>query len=94
MTKIELLRAITAKLEGASQKDVAAVLEAYEEVVTETLTTNPSEKVPCGKFGSFKVKEVSERIGKIMIGERKGEEYCVPAHSEITFKMTKSAKQM
>ena len=94
MTKVELLKAISRKLEGATQKDIAAVLDVYDEVVVETLTSNPDEKVPCGKFGSFRVKNVPERVGKIMLGERKGEEYCVPAHSEITFKMAKSAKQM
>lgn len=46
------------------------------------------------KLGKFKVKDVPERTGKIMLGDRKGEEYITPAHQEITFKMNKSAKQL
>ena len=94
MVKNELLKAISTKIEGISQKDIGAVLAAYEEVVIETLTSNENEKISLGKLGSFKVKSVPERVGTIMMGERKGEQYCVPEHSEITFKMSKTAKQI
>lgn len=93
MVKTELLKAVAEKVE-LSQKDVDAVLGAYEEVITETLTANTDEKIAFGKLGAFKVKVVPERVGKIMLGERKGEEYRVPEHSEITFKMSKTAKQI
>lgn len=93
MVKTELLKAVAEKVE-LSQKDVDAVLTAFENVVTETLTANTDEKIALGKLGTFKVKIVPERVGKIMMGERKGEQYCVPEHSEITFKMSKTAKQI
>ena len=41
-----------------------------------------------------KAKTVPERRGKIMMGDRKGEEYVTPQHDEICFKMSKSAKQL
>lgn len=94
MTKNNFIKNIAGKLEGCSQKDVSAVLDAFEEVIVETLKTNATESVPVGKLGKFKVKTVSERRGKIMMGDRKGEEYVTPQHDEICFKMSKSAKQL
>lgn len=93
MVKNELLKAVAEKAE-LSQKDVDTVLTAFENVVTETLTVNADEKIALRKLGAFKVKTVPERVGKIMMGERKGEEYRVPEHNEITFKMSKTAKQI
>lgn len=94
MTKTILLKNIAGKLEGCSQKDVSAVLDAFEEVIVETLKANATESVSVGKLGKFKVKTVPERRGKIMMGDRKGEEYVTPQHDEICFKMSKSAKQL
>lgn len=87
MTKNEVLKAVVNKVEGASQKDIAVILDAFADVITETL-------VAVGKLGKFKVKTVPERRGKIMMGDRKGEEYVTPQHDEICFKMSKSAKQL
>ena len=81
MTKNEVLKAVVNKVEGASQKDIAVILDAFESVAV-------------GKLGKFKVKTVPERRGKIMMGDRKGEEYVTPQHDEICFKMSKSAKQL
>lgn len=92
MVKNEIAKAVANKLEGCTIKDATAVLEAFEEVIVETLKTDPTETVPVGKIGKFRVKDVPERTGIIMMGDRKGETYTVPAHSEITFKMSKSAK--
>lgn len=92
MTKNEVLKAVVNKVEGASQKDIAVILDAFADVITETLTANHAESV--GKLGKFKVKTVPERRGKIMMGDRKGEEYVTPQHDEICFKMSKSAKQL
>ena len=47
---------------------------------------NEVKHIAIGKIGKFKVKDVPERTGTIMMGDRKGETYTVPAHSEITFK--------
>ena len=92
MTKNNFIKNIAGKLEGCSQKDVSAVLDAFEEVIVETLKADATESVPVGKIGKFKVKDVPERRGKIMMGDRKGEEYVTPAHKEITFKVSKSIK--
>lgn len=94
MTKNEVLKAVVNKVEGASQKDIAVILDAFADVITETLVADHNESVPVGKLGKFKVKTVPERRGKIMMGDRKGEEYVTPQHDEICFKMSKSAKQL
>lgn len=92
MNKIELNRAIAQRIDGATQKDINTILETLEMVIVDTLKADPTESVAIGKIGKFKVKDVPERTGTIMMGDRKGETYTVPAHSEITFKMSKSAK--
>nr|DAO17402.1 MAG TPA: Bacterial DNA-binding protein [Caudoviricetes sp.] len=94
MTKNEVLKAVSNKVEGASQKDISVILDAFADVITETLVADHNESVAVGKLGKFKVKEVPERRGTILLGERKGEEYVTPAHAEITFKMSKTAKQL
>jgi nucleoid DNA-binding protein len=94
MTKQDLLRGICTKVEGATQKDVAVIIDALTEVVRETLADNHEEKVTLPGLGYFKVKEVPERSGVIRMGERAGEEYVVEAHSEITFKMSKTGKMI
>lgn len=91
MVKNELLAKIAEKTTMA-KVDVDKVLKAFEEVVTSTLAEDKEEKITFGGLGSFKVKEVSERSGIIQMGDRKGQTYTTPAHEEITFKMSKSAK--
>ena len=94
MVKNELVSAIAERIEGAKKGDIALILDTYAEVITDTLKVDTTESVPVGKLGKFKVKTVPERRGKIMIGDRKGEEYVTPQHDEITFKMSKTAKQL
>ena len=94
MVKNELVNEIASRIEGAKKGDIAVVLDTFAEVITDTLKADATESVPVGKLGKFKVKTVPERRGKIMLGERAGETYVTPAHQEITFKMSKSAKQL
>ena len=92
MTKQDLLRGICTKVEGATQKDVAVIIDALTEVVRETLSDNHEEKVTLPGLGYFKVKEVPERSGVSALGD--GKAWTVPAHSEITFKMSKTGKAL
>lgn len=94
MNKTELINAIAERIEGAKKGDIALILDTYAEVITDTLKADTTESVPVGKLGKFKVKTVPERKGKIMMGNRKGEEYVTPQHDEICFKMSKTAKQL
>ncbi len=94
MTKTDLITAIANRVDGAKKGDIAVIIDTYAEVITDTLKKDSTEAVPVGKLGKFKVKNVPERTGKIMLGERVGETYVTPAHREITFKMSKTAKQL
>lgn len=94
MVKNELVSAIAERIEGAKKGDIAIVLDTFAEVITDTLKADVTESVPVDKLGKFKVKTVPERRGKIMMGDHKGEEYVTPQHDEITFKMSKTAKQL
>lgn len=94
MVKNELVSVIAERIEGAKKGDIAVVLDTFADVITDTLKADATESVPVGKLGKFKVKTVPERRGKIMMGDHKGEEYVTPQHDEITFKMSKTAKQL
>lgn len=94
MVKNEVINAIAERIEGAKKGDIALILDTYAEVITDTLKADATESVPVGKLGKFKVKTVPERRGKIMMGNRKGEEYVTPQHDEITFKMSKTVKHL
>ena len=92
MTKADLIKSIGTKVENVNQKDIAAVLDALAETVVDVVKADDDVTIP--GIGKVSVKTVSERRGKIMMGDRKGEEYVTPQHEEICFKMSKSAKQL
>lgn len=87
-----MIKAITAKVENESQKNVEAVLTAFAEVVIETLMNDKNEKIPLPKLGTFSIKDVSERKGISALGEHKA--WVKPAHSEIKFKINKNLKNI
>ena len=93
MTKTILLKNIAGKLEGCSQKDVSAVLDAFEDVIVETLKADPTETVPVGKIGKFRVKDVAAKSGVSKLGGVE-KPWSTEAHQEITFKVNKSAKAL
>jgi nucleoid DNA-binding protein len=90
MVKHDVLKGVSAKLDGCSMKDIDAVLGAYSEFIVETLNANKDEKVPFPGVGAFTVKHVGERSGVSAIGEKKA--WTVPAHDEIKFTVAKSVK--
>lgn len=92
MNKNEVITAIVEKVETLKAKDVEAVLTAYTDVVIEKLESNNADKVILPGLGSFKVKDVPERKGVSALGDKK--EWLKPAHREITFKITKSVKEL
>ena len=91
MTKSELLKEISNKA-TVSQKEVSAVLDALSEVVIDVVKADDDVIIP--GIGKVSVKVVPERRGKIMMGDRKGEEYVVPEHREPKIKLAKSFKEV
>lgn len=92
MTKAELIKSIGNKVEGVNQKQIDEVLVALGEVIVDVVKAD--DKVTIPNIGTVSVKDVPERRGKIMMGERKGEEYVVEAHREPKIKLAKSFKEV
>lgn len=90
MTKAELIKSIGNKVEGVNQKQIDEVLTALSEVVVDVVKAD--DKVVIPNIGTVSVKDVPERRGKIMMGNRKGEEYVVEAHREPKIKLAKGFK--
>ena len=92
MTKAELIKNIGNKVDGVNQKQIDEVLVALGEVIVDVVKAD--DKVTIPNIGTVSVKDVPERRGKIMMGERKGEEYVVEAHREPKIKLAKSFKEV
>lgn len=93
MNKVEFVKKIAeVSTEEVNQKQVSAVLAAIESVVKDAVLADDEVTIP----GVCKVKSkvVSERTGKIMMGDRKGETYIVPQHKEGSVKIVKSLKKV
>ena len=61
MTKNEVLKAVSNKVEGASQKDIAVILDAFADVITET-TQNQSQLVNLESLRLKKFQSVEEKL--------------------------------
>lgn len=92
MTKSELIKSIGTKTENISQKDIALVLDALSETIVDVVKADDDVTIP--GIGKVSVKTVPERRGKILLGDRKGEEYVVPEHREPKIKLSKSFKNI
>ena len=90
MTKAELIKSIGNKVDGVNQKQIDEVLVALGEVIVDVVKAD--DKVVIPNIGTVSVKDVPERRGKIMMGNRKGEEYVVEAHREPKIKLAKGFK--
>ncbi len=93
MNKIEFVKKIAeASSEEVNQKQVNAVLVALESVVKDILSENKDEKITLPGLGAFSVKHVAERSGVAALAG--GKEWTKPAHDELKFTISKSAKQI
>ena len=86
MNKSELTAALAANA-GLSKKDAEKALNAFVDVVTESLTKG--EKVQIVGFGSF---EVTERPARTARNPRTGEEIKIEASKAPAFKPGKALK--
>ena len=88
MNKSELIAAIAAKT-GATKKDAEASVNAFVDVVTETLTKG--DKVQLVGFGSFEVRKRAARKGR---NPQTKEEIKIPASKSPVFKAGKALKEL
>ncbi|HAT73654.1 MAG: HU family DNA-binding protein [bacterium] len=87
MNKDALISAISEKTE-LSKKDIATVLETFEEVVTKALRND--EKVTLTGFGTFRVSKRAERAG---INPQTKAKIQIPAMSIPKFTAGKALKE-
>lgn len=91
MTKNEMIKKIQEVVEiEIPMKDIDAILKAQEVVARNAVKEGDDITIP--GIGKISVKDVPERRGTIMMGERKGEEYVVEAHREPKMKLAKGFK--
>jgi integration host factor alpha subunit len=88
MTKRELVIRVANQL-GMTQNDVAQIVEAAFETISEALAKG--ERWELRDFGVFEVKTRASRIGR---NPRTGAQVPVPARKVVTFKPGKRMKEM
>ena len=88
MNKTELIAAIAAKT-GETKKDAEATLNAFVNVVSETLAKG--DKVQLVGFGSFEVRKRAARKGR---NPQTKEEIKIPASKAPVFKAVKALKDL
>lgn len=87
MNKVELVKSATAKIEGATQKDMAIALDAFLESIKEEL--GKGGKVTLVGFGNFEVTERAARMGRNPLT---GESIEIKASKAPKFKAGKALK--
>lgn len=87
MNKTEFISALAEKSE-MSIKDTTKVVNAFQEVVIDTLTKG--DKVSITGFGSFESVQKPEKQGR---NPQTGESMVIPAHVKPKFKPGKSFKE-
>ena len=93
MTKNDFSKAIQEKLSiDIPRKDVAEILSAIENVVKDAVINGDEVTIP--GICKIKTKDVPERTGKVMLGEKAGETWVKPAHKEAAVKILPSLKNI
>lgn len=87
MNKTELIASIAEK-SGISKKDAENALAAFVETVVESVAND--EKVQIIGFGTFELRERSERTGR---DPRTNREILIPASKAPAFKVGKAFKE-
>ena len=89
MNKQSLVREIASKIEGATQKDVALILDTFQEVVKEAVVAGDDVKLT--GFLTFSKKHVPVKSGVSKIGGVE-KPWTTEAHDEVSVKLSKSYK--
>lgn len=89
MTKQSLVREIVSKIEGATQKDVALILDTFQDVVKEAVVAGDDVKLT--GFLTFSKKHVPVKSGVSKIGGVE-KPWTTEAHDEVSVKLSKSYK--
>lgn len=86
MTKTDFIEKLAEKA-GLTKKDAAAAVNAYNELVAETLASG--DKISMPGFGTFEVKARGERVGR---NPKTKEAITIPASKSAAWKPSKTVK--
>lgn len=87
MNRTEMIKNVASKIEGATQKDIAVVIDTLVETIVEAVASG--EKVALAGFGTFDVAERAERQGR---NPKTGEAMTIAASKAPKFKSAKAFK--
>lgn len=87
MNRTEIIKVVSNRVDGATQKDVKVIVDTLFDVITETVATG--EPVKIAGFGNFEVVERSERKGR---NPQTNAEIVIPATKAPKFKPSTSFK--
>lgn len=89
MTKVEFVKEVASKT-GATQKEISAFIDAYQEVITETLCKG--EDVKFVGFGSYIVKDTPAR--EVLVNPKQPElgKKTLPPSVKVSFKVSQVLK--
>ncbi len=87
MKKQELVKSVTSKIEGATQKDITIVIDTVIETIKETVADG--EKVSISGFGNFDVVKRAARTGR---NPKTGKIIEIKASKAPKFKAAKAFK--
>lgn len=91
MNKVDMIKAVASEA-AVTNKVAESVIDAYGKFVLDVLSENKDEKITLPGLGNFSVKHVSERNGISTLAD--GKAWTKPAHDELKFTISKSAKQI
>lgn len=89
MNKTQLVKEITSKVEGATQKDVALILDTFAEVVKDTVVNGDDVKLT--GFLTFSKKHVPAKSGVSKIGGVE-KPWTTEEKDEVAVKISKTYK--
>ena len=90
MNKTQMVKEIASRIEGASQKDVALILDTFQEVVRDTVIAGDDVKMT--GFLTFAKKHVPAKSGVVQLGYKQGQAWTTEARDEIAVKISKAYK--
>lgn len=91
MNKNEMISAIANKIDGATKKDVAVVIETLTDVIKEAVLAGDTVTIP--EICKVSSKDVAERSGVTKLGDVE-KAWTKPAHKEACIKTLKSFKNI
>lgn len=87
MNKTDLIKNVSTQIEGATQKDIAVIVDTVLETIINTVASG--EKVSLAGFGVFETVERAARKGR---NPQTSEEIIIPASKSPKFKASSAFK--